>query len=338
MPTPVSPNVCVTTGSPAASATCAAVRAPAMPASKRGSSCRASAAPWRITASVPSSVMLDSCARIGTGERARSRASSAGIAGRQGLLGVLDAEVAEALQHAQRERGRPGRIRVDADARAVSHRGAHGAHARLVDVRREADLEVHRPEAALDPGQRVLGHLLGVAGDEIGVEGRAVAPRSAPEPVQRLARDAADDVPERGVDTRERPRDALRAEVRHAGLGVEAAPDDVGLERIGADDEVLDARDQRPRDVGLPGPHDRRLADAGHAFVGLDLHEHGLQRGRAVPAAPPARLVGTVLRDGDDRLADLGDPHRAAPEAAGMVGSDDDELGRDAGRRGGRPP
>ena len=57
------------------------------------------------------------------------------IACRQRLLGVLDAVAAEALQHAQRERRRPRRVGVDADARAVSDRGAHGAHARLVDVR-----------------------------------------------------------------------------------------------------------------------------------------------------------------------------------------------------------
>ena len=93
------------------------------------------------------------------------------------------------------------------------------------------------------------------------------------------------------------------------GLGVEATADDVGLERIGPDNEVRDAGDQRTGHVGLPGPHDRRLADPRDALVGVDLDEHGLQGGRAMAAAPPARPVGAPLGDGDDGLADLRDLH-----------------------------
>ena len=125
-----------------------------MPASKRGSSCTASAAPCRTTASVPSTDRLDSCARIGT-EHARPQTRQLlGIAGRDRLLDVLQVVGGEAVEQPLREARRPGAVGIDPQPRPVADRLADGAHARLVQLGREPDLEVQRPEALGHARQR----------------------------------------------------------------------------------------------------------------------------------------------------------------------------------------
>ena len=66
------------------------------------------------------------------------------------------------------------------------------------------------------------------------------------------------------------------------------------------------------------------------------LDQHGLERVRAVAAAPPARAVGALLRHGDGRRAQLGDLHRRLRNTRGGPGEIARAARRDAGRRDGR--
>ena len=231
---------------------------------------------------------------------------------------------------------------------AVADRLADGAHAGLVHLGREPDLEVQRPEPLGHPGEGVLDHPLRLVGHQVGVEAGARPPGAAPQPVQRLPEDATRQIPQRGVDARQRPRHTLCAQVRHAGLGVQPAPDQVVVERIGPDYQRRHRLDHRGRHRRAAGPHHRRLADARQTLVGDELDQHGLERVGAVAAASPAGAVGALLRHGHRRGAELDDLHantrggpgemvarRAATRSARWPST---VIARSRTRSAGRPP
>ena len=105
--------------------------------------------------------------------------------------------------------------------------------------------------------------------------------------------------------------------MRHARLGVQPAPDEVVVERVGPDHQRRDRLDHGGRHRGAAGPHHGRLADACQTLVGDQLDQHGLQRVRAVPAAPPAGAVGALLGNGHGRGAELDDLHAALLNSRG---------------------
>ena len=317
--------MCVTAGSPADLGDAGRGPAcPAMPASKRGSSCTASAAPWRTTASVPSTDRLDSCARIGTGTRARSRASSArdrpaGSAARC-TPGIVRARRSAAASRARattrrwRRRGCAARRRPPRAWPAPAPRPRSGAKPTL-------RYSVRNPSATHARASSTIRS--GSSGTRSAWNAERVAPRAAPQAVQRLARGAAGQIPERGVDARQRPRHALRAEVRHAGLGVQAAADrrrgssGSAPTTSGATASII-AR----RDLGAAGPYHRRLADAHQTLVRDQLHQHGLQRIRAVARAAPARRYVRFCGTATTVVRSSGDLHRGPPEHARRPGRD----------------
>ena len=186
----------------------------------------------------------------------------AGIAGRDRLLDVLQVVGGEAVEQPLREPRRPGAVGVDPQPRPVADRLADGAHARLVHLGREADLEVQRAEPLGDPRPRVLRHRAparrarGRRGSRSASARRRPTAGAAAGPKMRPVRSqSAVSMPDSAHDTPCVPRCAMPVSAyRRRRI-------EVVVERVGADHQRrhrLDHRASSPRRCRPTPPAPRR--------------------------------------------------------------------------------
>ncbi len=153
MPTPSSPNVCVSAGRPGHLGDLRR-RAGARRCRRRSAGRAAPRRPRR--ARIDGQRPLDREARLVRQDRHRHAGAQARQLGRDRRAGSA-ARRTRGRTSASRSSSRfasarrPGAVRVDAQARPVADGLAHRSHARLVLLRREPDLEVERAEARPPP-------------------------------------------------------------------------------------------------------------------------------------------------------------------------------------------
>ena len=205
---------------------------------------------------------------------------------------------------------------------------------------READLEVQRAEAALDPrGQRVLGHLAPARpGTRSAWNAERVAPGAAPEAVQRLARDAARRGPRARCRCPTAPtrcpacRGAPCRSRRTAGGGSMSGSSGSAPTTSGATASDQRARDRRRSPAHTTGASPMPVRPS-------SVSSSTSTAWSAVvpwPAAPPARAVGALLRHRDDGGAELGRSSRGRSGSGAGGPGDHGGAGRARGLRGGR--
>ena len=177
-------------------------------------------------------------------------------------------------------------VGFDGNGKAALARRGDPAH---VGGRVAPDLHLHAWDPRLDPPAQLTAQPRGIVRREpaAAVDRHALA-RHAQQLGHRPVEELPPQVPERDVDRRDRHRrDPVTAEV--ANLGTHRGPDRGVLERVAADDDVVQRipNQQRGRRIGV------RVTDAG-SIRRLELHQH---QGRCVPHERAVGFWAALGRD-----------------------------------------
>src|SRR5439155_25569609 len=149
---------------------------------------------------------------------------------------------------------------------------------------RDAELDAHRLVAALDVPVHPVDHLFRVAAVRVAVDEDAVARAPAEQLVHGHAGRLALEVPERGVDGRDRGHpDGPAAPVRAL---VQVLPRVLDPRRVASDEQRADVILEVRRDREL-APVERRVAEAREALVCRELQRDEVPAGRADDHAGP---------------------------------------------------
>ena len=187
--------------------------------------------------------------------RALLQLGAAGVARRQGLLAVLDAELDQGWERVEGFLEAPGLVDVDLE-RQLAGDGANGADALDVEPVAAAELELEAPEAI----ERLLGaagHVVGVAEPHRPARRRAGAPQPE-QPPDGLAEQLPLQIVQRSVEGGA-GRELAGGEPPHHLLERER----VVAQQLGV---LLDVRPRRPDGLAVVGVG-LRLAEAGDAGV-----------------------------------------------------------------------
>jgi hypothetical protein len=150
-------------------------------------------------------------------------------------------------------------------------------------------LPVHARNLGAGPG------LVGSARIEIGVGAQPVVASASQEIIDRLIQRFARDVPASHLQGADHPHHG-QVGVLGVPAGVERAPEHLGVQGIGADDETLpQILDQTYHRFGQKG-HGIGLADALDALVGVEFDEHPV---------PPASMRRRIAHDERFEFSDL---------------------------------
>ena len=165
------------------------------------------------------------------------------------------------------------------------------------------DLELVVAAARGDVALRLLDHVLHpVRRPPAAPVGRDAVRDPAPEPIERLARRLADDVPQRDVERGERVRG--HAETPDPSIGaIHALPEPLDQPRVLADEERRKARLEVHLDgLGAAPAEGEAVAEPGDALVRVNVRHHQ----PVLAELERHRLRG---RDGEDRAVDADDLH-----------------------------